>query len=233
MGALIVGAVVYLAFMILNFFVLLREKRVIWPYGKLEARPQFPDAGFSEKRINEAIACRFRFIGWAPHSKGGKYQVSYGFLVSPHEDCLGIIATGAMYGMEVRGSTLVTLTEGGKRGYSTSDNQSAVDVDLTRTWKSQLAPRGKFSVLWDRHQQWLAKEKVTPDTLTQGRELEDYYAARQHLFKMATSKGILRYVDDSKTSARHSLIGAIRALIWNNAVALARMVSFGRFPRTT
>lgn len=233
MDGLILGAIVYFAFVTLNFFVLLREKRVVWPYGKLEARPQFPDAGAAERRINEAIACRFRFIGWAPHSKGGKYQVSYGFLVSPNEDCLGIISTGSMYGMVVRGTTLVTLTDGKKRGYATSDNQSAVDVDLTGTWKGQLARRGKFSDLWNRHQQWLQQEKVTPDILTPGRELEDHHAARQVLFEVSAAKGIYCYVDESKTMARHSYFGALRALIMNNAVALARTVSFGRFPRTT
>jgi hypothetical protein len=232
MEGLIVGTIVYFAFVTLNFILLLREKRMVWPYGNLEARPQFAATGFSEKRINEAIACRFRFIGWAPHSKGGKYQVSYGFIISPNEDCLGVISAGAMYGIEVRGTTLITLTDGKKRGYATSDNQSAVDVDLTRTWKSQLAPRGKFSDLWDRHQRWLAEEKAAPDILTAGRELEDYYAARQYLFEVSASRGILRYVDESKTSARFSLIGAIRALINNNAVALARTVTFGRFPRT-
>src|SRR5690242_1592750 len=111
---LIVGAIVYFSFVTLNFILLLREKRMVWPYGKLDAHPPFATGPAGEKRINEAIACRFRFIGWAPHSKGGKYQVNYGFIVSPNQDCIGVISTGNMYGMEVRGTTLITLTDGKK-----------------------------------------------------------------------------------------------------------------------
>src|SRR5688572_16649931 len=81
------------------------EKRMVWPYEKLDAFPKHPDpGGFGARRVNEAIANRFRFLGWASDAKGDKYKINYAFFVSPESDALAVVAVGTLFGIEVRGT---------------------------------------------------------------------------------------------------------------------------------
>jgi hypothetical protein len=59
------------------------EKRMVWPYGELEAQPHFGNpTGYGARWVGEAVHAGFSFLGWAPDLKGSRYQVSYGMLIS-------------------------------------------------------------------------------------------------------------------------------------------------------
>jgi len=130
------------------------EKRMVWPYTPPEAKPQLgPPSPYALDGVQQALQLGFSFLGWVADAKGPKYRVTYALLVSPERDSLAVIGAGKVHSFDLKGTWIHTPIGAGRSLYS-ADNQSCVEVDISRAWVTQLVPGRKFSELWRRHHDW-------------------------------------------------------------------------------
>lgn len=208
------------------------EKRMVWPYGKPEAQPQFPDAsGYGDRWVSDARGEGFSFLGWSPDLKGPRYQVSYALLASPERDCFVIIGVGTIVGMAIRGTWVYTRATDGRVFYST-DNQSCVEIDVSGRWRSQLVRASAFPELLQRHRDLLRDRGVTAQPFSAGREAEDFRSMREDHYRTMSNQGLIAFTDVSATHWRYTVWGAFKVAILNFSIGLLRAVSFGRIPRS-
>ncbi len=230
-GLLVIPGI-FIALVLFLAIVARLERRMVWPYGKPEANPQFGDPmGYGARRIYEATQLGFRFYGWAPDVKGSNYRVNYGILVSPQNDSFVVIGVGTIMGMTLQGTWIHTPAVDDRSFYS-SDNQNCIEMDVSRLWKNQLVPGAGFTTLWQKHQDWFAQQRVVPRGFQPGREFEDFYALRLAHFELLERRKYIAFTDSSKTYWRYTFYGAVKLALLNYTIGLVRAVTGGNLPRT-
>lgn len=208
------------------------EKRMVWPYGELQAQPHFADpTGYSATWVANAVASGFTFLGWMRDMKGETYRISYAVLVSPDRSTLAVIGAGHILRLPIQGTWLHTPSSDGRSFYST-DKQAGVQLDVSRHWANQLVFASSFAELWRRHQAWIQEQRVLPRGLSAGRELEEFRAAREEHYRAMERAGLIQYTDASATSFRFTLYGAARTASLGYFLGLLRAITRGAFPRT-
>ncbi len=219
------------------FFVLLAvtarlEKRMVWPYGKPEAQPQFPDSsGYGARWVDDSLKAGFSFLGWSPDLKGPRYRVTYALLTSPERDCFVIIGVGTILGMALRGTWIYTRAKDGRVFYTT-DNQSCVEIDVARRWRSQLVRVATFPELLQRHRELLRDRGVTAEPFTPGREAEEFRSIREDRYQAMFRRGLISFTDSSATHWRYTYWGAVKLAALNYSIGLLRGATHGRIPRS-
>lgn len=221
------------AFFLISLTVIHRiEKRMVWPYGELQAQPHFVDStGYSSAWVANAFASGFTLLGWMRDMKGENYRISYAILVAPDRSTLAVIGAGHILSLPIQGTWLHTPASDGRSFYST-DKQAGVQVDVSRHWTSQLVFASSFAELWRRHQAWIQELRVLPRGLCAGRELEEFRAVREEHYRAMERAGLIQYTDTSATSFRFTLYGAARTASWGYFLGLLRAITRGAFPRT-
>lgn len=208
------------------------EKRMVWPYGELQAQPHFADStGYSPAWAANAVASGFSLLGWMRDMKGENYRISYAILVSPDRSTLAVIGAGHIFGLPIQGTWLHTPSSDGRSFYST-DKQAGVQLDVSRHWANQLVFASTFAELWQRHRSWVQELRVLPRGLSARRELEEFRAVREEHYRAMERAGLIQYTDVSATSFRFTLYGAARTASWGYLLGLVRAVTRGAFPRT-
>lgn len=208
------------------------EKRMVWPYGTPTVAPQFPDeTGYGMQSVLAAGHLGFILLGWAPDMKGPKYRMTYALMVSPARDSFIVIGIGSIFGMNLRGTWIHTPSVDG-RSFCTTDNQSCVEVDPSRSWFSQLRPGRPFPELWKAHQEWTALQRVSPVSFSPSREMDEFRQIRENHFAALAGKRFLAYTDAQRTHWRYTLFGAFILAIMSYTIGLVRAVTGGRLPRT-
>jgi hypothetical protein len=208
------------------------EKRMVWPYGSPEAQPQCADtSGYGGRWVGDALKNGFSFLGWSPDLKGPRYQVSYALLASAERDCFVIIGIGRILSMALRGTWIYTRTTDGKVFYTT-DNQSCVEIDVSRRWRSQLFRASTFPKLLQRHRDLLQDCGVTAQPFTAGREAEEFRSVREERYQAMSRQGLIAFTDVSATHWRYTFRGALKLAALNYWIGLLRAVTHGRIPRS-
>ena len=208
------------------------EKRMVWPYGELQAEPYFGDpTGYGARSVAEAVRAGFSFLGWARDAKGPNYRVNYAMLVSAERDTFAVIGVGTILKMPLQATWLHTPTMDGRSFYST-DNQTGVQIDPSRNWTNQLVPANSFLNLLQKHREWIQSVGVLARTFTQGRELAEFRALRTEHFRSMERAGLIRFTDASATHFHYTLAGAARTALTGYFLGMARRLSYGRFPRS-
>lgn len=226
---IVLGVVVFV--FVLQAVVARFEKRMVWPYGSPEPQPQFPDpSGYGARWVDEAVKAGFIFFGWAPDLKGPRYRVSYGLLVSPERDCFVVIGVGTILNITLRGTLLYTRATDGRVFYTT-DNQSCVEIDVTRRWRSQLTPANTFPQLLQRHHDMLRKGGINSHTFIEGGEIEEFRSLREEHFRSMSRLGLIAFTDGSATHWRYTFYGALKVVGLNYSIGMLRTVTGGRIPR--
>ncbi|GMV90559.1 MAG: hypothetical protein AMXMBFR82_03370 [Candidatus Hydrogenedentota bacterium] len=207
------------------------EKRLVWPYGPMQERPPYPDAsGYSIRWVREALQLGFVFLGWAPDAKGEKYKLTYGLLVSPERDCFVIVGVGTIMGISMRGTWIYSVDRDGRAIYTT-DNQSAIEVDVTRLWKSRLVRAKSFTDLLQRHREMLRFSGFDAYRFTPGQEIAEFHRARQAHYEYLAKRGLIAYTDDTATCWQYTMWGALKFAALNYTIGMVRAVTFGRVLR--
>jgi hypothetical protein len=221
------------AFFIVFLTVIARlEKRMVWPYGNPEAQPQFADAsGYGARWVGDALKSGFSFLGWAPDLKGARYRVSYGLLASSERDCFVIIGVGKIMNMPLRGTWIYTPATDGSV-YYTTDNQSCVEIDVLRRWRSQLRRAGRFSELLQHHRKLLRDGGITAQSFTAGREADEFRSLREERYQAMSRQGLIAFTDSSATHWRYTFWGALKLASLNYSIGLLRGVTHGHIPRS-
>lgn len=208
------------------------EKRMVWPYGELEAAPYFGDpTGYGTRWVTDAVRAGFLFLGWARDVKGPTYRVSYAMLVSADRDTFAVIGVGTMLKIPLRATWLHTPAMDGRSFYST-DKQAAVQIDLSRNWTNQLAPEPSFGKLLQKHREWVQRLGVLPRFFTRDREFAEFRALREEHFRAMERAGLIRFTDVSATYFYYTLSGAAKTATWSYLLGMVRQLSHGRFPRS-
>jgi hypothetical protein len=228
---------IYILIGLLLFFIVFLtlmarlEKRMVRPYGSPEAQPQFADvSGYGARWVEDAVKSGFSFLGWAPDLKGPRYKVSYGLLTSPERDCFVIVGVGTIMSIPLRGTWIYTrATEGGV--YYTTDNQSCVEIDVSRRWRSQLRRVRTFSELLRRHRDLLQERGITPQPFTVGREADEFKRMREERYQSMARQGLIAFTDGSATHWRYSFWGAFKLASLSYSIGLLRGVTHGQIPR--
>lgn len=220
------------AFLIVLLTVTARvEKRMVWPYGNPEPQPQFPDSsGYAVQWVGEAVRGGFSFFGWSPDLKGPRYRVSYALLCSPERDCFVIIGVGTILSMTLQGTWIYTRATDGRVFYTT-DNQSCVEIDVARRWRSQLAQVRTFTELLQRHKDLLRDSRVTAQPFAAGREAEEFRSAREERYQTMSRQGFIAFTDASAAHWRYTYWGAFKWASLNYSLGLLRGVTGGRIPK--
>ncbi len=228
----------YIVIAILGFFFVLQavvarlEKRMVWPYGSPEAHPQFLDAsGYGARWVGDALKAGFSFLGWSPDLKGARYQVSYAFSAAPERDCFAIIGVGTILSMPLRGTWIFTRATDGRVFYTT-DNQSCVEIDVSRRWRSQLVRASTFPELLQRHRDLLRDFSVTAQPFGAGREAEEFRSLREERYQLMSRQGLIAFTDGSATHWRYTFWGAVKLAALNYSIGLLRAITYGRIPRS-
>ncbi len=222
--------------MVAFWFVLLTvifrlEKRMVWPYSELDAAPQFPDSsGYALRCVADAAAVGFTLLGWARDLKGPKYRASYAMLISAERDIFAVIGAGSILNIPLAATWLYTPTADGRTFYST-DNQTAVQIDLSHDWTNQLVPAATFPNLLEEHRGWIRSNGLLPRPFTRDRELAEFRTVRQQHFRSMEHAGLIAFTDGSATHFHFTLSGALRTATWSYLVGMARRLSRGRLPR--
>ncbi len=204
---------------------------MVWPYGSPEAQPQLADAsGYGVQWVDDALKADFSLLGWCPDLKGPRYQVSYALLYSSERDCFVIIGVGTIMSMPLRGTWIYTRTTDGRVFYTT-DNQSCVEIDVLRRWRSQLVRASRFSELLQRHKDLLRNCRSTPQLFAAGREAEDFRCIREERFQEMSRRGLINFTDTSATHWHYTFLGAAKLAALNYSIGLLRGVTNGRIPR--
>lgn len=207
------------------------EKRMVWPYGIPEPQPQFPDSsGYAAQWIGDAVRVGFSFFGWSADLKGPRYRVSYALLCSLERDCFVIIGVGTILSMTLRGTWIYTRATDG-RVFCTTDNQSCVEIDVARRWRSQLAPVRTFTELLQRHKNLLQDGGVTVQPFAAGREAEEFKSLREERYQAMSRQGLIAFTDTSATHWRYTYWGAFKLAALNYSIGLLRGVTGGRLPK--
>ena len=223
--------VVLFALLTIIFMV---EKRLVWPFGELGQAPLFADAtGYAARWANDATQAGWTLLGWAPHAGQPAIKVDYAIMVSPERDTMAVIGAGKVLERIVLAATwLWTPTAEGRTAYTT-DNQSGVQIDLSRNWVGQLARSPSFGALLAQHRAWMAGLGVIPaGRFTPGHEFAELLAMRQEHFHSMERAGLVRFTDPMSTHFQFTLWGAARTATWSYLVGMARKLTRGRIPRT-
>lgn len=230
-GFLIIPAIL-LALVVLQAAVAKWERRMVWAYGKPEVSPPFGDPeGYGAATVAAAVRAGFTFYGWAPDLKGEKYRMSYAILVAPQNDSVAIVAVGTIFGIPVQGASITTPAVG-DASYHSANQQSGVEIDVSGKWRSQLVPNAGFNKLWEKHRDWLARQRVIACGLAKGREFEDFYAVRLAHYRHLARCKYIAFTDSTETYWRYTIIGAMKWAVLNYFIGLVRAVTGGRFPKT-
>ena len=207
------------------------EKRMVWPYSDLQADAPYDDpTGYGALRVAEATRHGFTLLGWARDVKGPIYRVSYGMLVSPERNVLAIVGVGAILRIPYSATWLFTPTVDRKCYYST-DQQSGVQIDISRHWTNQLVPGADFLELLQQHKDWVKANKVATSALTPGREFAEFRALRREHYSCMERTGLIDFIDPAADYFRFTLSGAARTATWGYFLGMARALSRGQFPR--
>lgn len=230
----------YLGFISLIFVVLcliqiiacLWEKRLVWPYGVLQATPPHGDpTGYGRRTMEAAVAEGFIFLCWAGDTKGQNYRLSYAFLLSPDCQSILIIGMGTILGMYIEAFTINSPSHDGQESWYSTDTQKAVEADVSRKWMSHMVPAGDFGRAWRLHQNWMEAAGFQRLTFHPGRAMEQFRLVREQRFNAMMKAGYIAYTDSSQTYWRYTLKGASKLALWNHAIALARILTLGRYPQ--
>lgn len=207
------------------------EKKVVWPYGELEASPYFGDpTEFGARAIGEAIHQGFTFLGWARDIKGPIYKVSYAMLVSPDRQTLAVVGVGKILQIPLNAIWLHTPASDGRSFCSTS-HQSGVQLDISGNWKNQLISTSSFATLLQGHVNWVRGFSISPRLFSPGNECAEYRDVRERHFRSMESAGLVRF-DNSTGYCYFTWWGAAKTSIWGYFLGMARKLSNGKFPRT-
>jgi len=208
------------------------EKRMVWPYGNPEGQPQFSDtSGYSARWMADALKAGFFLLGWAPDLKGPRYKVSYALMISPQRDCFVAIGFGTVFNTPIAGTWVYTFAMDGRMFYS-ADNQSCIETDVSRNWRSQLVKTFTFTGLLQRHRDLLKHRGVPIRAFTAGREIEELKGLRKEHFQLLLHQGLITFTDVSATHWRYTLRGALKRVVLDYSIGLLRAITFGRIPRS-
>jgi len=223
------GMVVFWSIFLTIIFRL--EKRMVWPYGKLESAPQVDDpSGYATSRVAELQAAGFTMLGWAPDLKGSKYQVSYAMLVPPERDAFVVVGMGRVINIPVATTWVYTPTTDGCCFYST-DKQGGVQLDVSRNWTNQLVPSASVTQLLSSHREWMRGNQAMQRPFTRGRELEEFRIMRQEHYQHMKRAGLIDFIDAGASYFRFTLTGAAKTAISGYFLGMSRQITGGRLPR--
>ncbi|MEN6356747.1 MAG: hypothetical protein ABFD83_06650 [Armatimonadota bacterium] len=201
---------------------------MVWPYSSLGELPLYPDTtGYGNRWINDALEAGFCFLGWASDLKGKMYKMSYAMLVSREGDCLAVIGFGYVLNVRVQGTTLYCQATNGNVFY-TSDNQALIEIDLSRTWHSQLTQAFTFSDLLKYHRKILSTSGAVVQMFTAGREIEEMKRLREQRYQSLSKMGLITYTDALCEYWHYTTYGAIRVAFVNYWIGMMRKLTFGR-----
>ena len=116
--------------------------------------------------------------------------------------------------------------------FTHTDNQSCVEIDVARRWRSQLVRASKFAKLLQRHRDLLLDCGVTAHAFTAGREVEEFRSVREERYQSMSCQGLIAFTDASATHWRYSFWGALKLAALNYSIGLLRGVTYGRIPRS-
>jgi hypothetical protein len=203
------------------------EKRLVWQCGDLQAQPPYPDCSAYVMRWTAgALQSGFTFLGWAADPRTPGYRLNYSMLVSPGRDCFVMASSGNIFKLAYRSTTIYTQTTDGKV-YFTTDHQNGAQIDLLGHWMNQLAPSGTFAELLRRHQDLLRQKGVIIQPFTAGRETEEFRRLREERYENMARRGLIDYLDGSRTSWHFTLWGALRYAILNYTIGIVRGITQG------
>jgi hypothetical protein len=208
------------------------EKRMVSPYGELEAEPYFGDpTGYGARWVADAVRAGFVFLGWSRDVKGPTYRLSYAMLVSANRDTFAVIGVGNILKMPMEATWLHTPAMDG-RSFNSTDKQSGVQIDFSGNWKNQLAPEPSFGQLLQKHREWIQSIGVLPRSFTRDREFAEFRALRAEHYRAMERAGLIRFTDVSATHFYYTLSGAAKTATWSYLLGMARQLSHGRVPRS-
>ena len=225
-----IGMVVF--FMVTLTIIHRVEKRMVWPYSEPQPQPLYDDpSGYGARWVAQAVQSGFTLLGWSHDLKGETYRVNYAMLISPDRSTIATIGAGAILKLPLQATWLHTPAADGRCFYSTNQ-QSGVQLDVSRHWTNQLVPAPNFAKLWQRHQAWTRDLRVLPRTLRSGHELEEYRAVREAHFRSMASAGLINFIDPGATRFQFTLYGAFATATKGYFLGLLRAVTQGRFPKS-
>jgi hypothetical protein len=194
---LFLGVVAFFSVFLTAIFRL--EKRMVSPYGELEATPYFGDPmGYGACWVADAVRTGFVFLGWARDVRGPIYRCSYALLVSAGRDTFAVICVGTVLKIPSQATWLHTPAMDG-RTFNTTDKQSGVQIDLSGNWKNQPALKPSFGQLLQKHREWMQSIGVLPRLFTRDREFAEFRALRDEHYRSMERAGLIRFTDVSAT----------------------------------
>lgn len=208
------------------------EKRMVWPYGELEARPALGDAiGYAGRTVQKAVEAGFTLHGWARDLKGKNYKVSYAMLSAPEGDVFAIVGTGSVMRIAVNSTWLFTRSSDGRCFYS-ADHQAAIQSDPSGHWKNQLVPAAPFDCLLQTHRAWIQTMGVMVLPFSQQNALQEFREVRSEHYHFMERAGLIEFTDASAQYFRFTLLGAFQTATRGYFLGMARKLSHGSFPRS-
>jgi hypothetical protein len=208
------------------------EKRMVWPFGEIEASPQFSDpASYGARWAAEAQQAGWRMLGWSRDMKFAQYRIYYALMISPDQSTLAVIGAGMLSRLPLKATWLYTPLADGRTIYST-DNQTGVSIDLSGNWRSRLSFEPSFTQLWRRHQEWIAESGVPQRLFRHGHELDDLRAIRHEHFWAMERAGLVKFTDASSRYFQFTLAGAAKTAAWSYVAGVMRGLSKGQIPKT-
>jgi len=151
--------VVPFAILVLATLVRMCEKHLVWPYLPADAGTIKPTR-YMKKTSEAAEAVGFMPLGAFRDARGGVYKIRYDFLVSPAKDVLLVTGGGAMAGIRVDASWLLTSLSNGRCIVSLDNAAARERGDLTGLSIETIYQRTTFDILLAAHRKAVAAAKA-------------------------------------------------------------------------
>lgn len=223
-----------LAFAVLSFIVICREKRYVWhlepmggtspqstslvaedvnPYAATEiVEPQLEIMPVAIAHGRDLKRLGYTYVGPFRHAKGGIYQIRYDVMISPDRHVLAMIEAGKLMSLPVCNVSLISMA---KREIDreticlqTITNESCFEVDFARRNELMLLNHFAAGQAEPLHRQWLSM--VEPIAFSDD-PLNDLYQFRCDEQQSGIDNGMLRSIEEGITLP--TAVGAVKALI--------------------
>lgn len=186
------------------------ERRLVWPYVPAADVPPErcpPPTPYAQAASEAAAAAGFTWLGPFADGKGKLYRLRYDFYLSPEQNVVALVGTGAMASVPVQNIWLFTLLADG-HCLVTVDQPTGSETDLAGLSEEALITGRGFAGQLAAHQVRLAATDRPIIPFAGPDPLAAFRAYRQARITRLVALGYAGFLDPNREAWRYSPKGA-------------------------
>ena len=199
---------IQIPFLLLTFFVALREKHKKRVYVRVDESEALPTNAYMD--ITNAMAKQhsFQYEGACRAGNTAIYKIRYDSWVSPDRQVFAVVGAGSMVGIPFKATWLTSKFVDG-RVFVTVDYSGAMSSDLSGMTESKLVANADFSEMLAKHRARLEAEMTPVEAYSEHDPLGEHIELIAQRAERMARAGYIYYLDDREDEWRYTFWGAI------------------------